>query len=80
MTNLQVYRKKSGLTQAEFSRLSKISIRSIQDLEQGRISINNVHLTTLLEFGRVLRVPFVVLLEDEDLVRRVVEQCGAVQG
>lgn len=79
MTNLQAYRKRSGLTQEEFSKLSKISVRSIQDLEQGRASIDSVHLTTLLEFGRVLDVPFVVLLEDKDLSRRVVEQCGAVR-
>lgn len=79
MTKLQELRKEKKITQEEFSRLSKISVRSIQDLEQGRVSIDNVHLSTLIKFGQVLDVPFVVLLEDEKFARDVRQQCEAVR-
>lgn len=77
MTKLQLARKRKNITQEEFSKLANISIRSIQDLEQGRVKIENCHLSTLIKFGQVLGVPFVVLLEDEQFARKVEEQCGA---
>lgn len=77
MTKLQEARRSKKITQYEFSRLTNISIRSIQDLEQGRVNIDNVHLFTLVRFGQVLGVPFVTLLEDENFARQVEEQCGA---
>lgn len=79
MTKLQELRKGKKITQEELSRLSKISVRSIQDLEQGRVSIDNVHLSTLIKFGQVLDVPFVVLLEDESFAKDVRKQCEAVR-
>lgn len=77
MTRLQEQRKKKGLTQEEFSKLTNISIRSIQDLEQGRVKIENCHLDTLVKFGQVLCVPFTMVLNDADFARKVEEQCGA---
>ena len=74
---MQAFRKDYNITQEEFSRLTNISVRSIQDLEQGRVKIENCHLSTLIKFGQVLDIPFVMLLEDENFARKVVEQCGA---
>lgn len=51
MTRLQQKRRSANLTQEEFSKLSNISVRFIQDLEQGRVKIENVHLSTLVKFG-----------------------------
>lgn len=77
MTRLQEQGKKKGITQKEFSRLTNISVRSIQDLEQGRVKIENCNLHTLVKFGQILGVPFIMVLEDLDFARRVGEQCGA---
>ena len=46
MTKLQYYRKKKNITQYELSKLSNISLRSIQNLEQGVNNINSCHLDT----------------------------------
>lgn len=79
MSKLQDLRRLKNLTQYEFSKRSNVSLRYIQDLEQERFPIDNVHMQTLVRFGQVLGVPFVVLLDDEMLAREVVQQCAAVR-
>lgn len=82
MTNLQYYRKRKNLTQEELSKLSKISVRSIQAYEQKTASIDSCSIDTLLEFSRILCCRFFDLYESETLRRRVEEQCyrPTVQG
>lgn len=80
MTRLQVLRKKKGLTQAEFSKAAKTSLRYIQDLEQGRVNISGVHIETLVKFGSVLDVPFTDLLEDRRVATAIIMQLRSGPG
>lgn len=53
-TNLQYYRKKKWLTQAELAQLADVNLRTLQDYEQGRKSINGARTETVTRLAQVL--------------------------
>ena len=64
-TKLQQMRKKMKLTQAELSKESNVSLRSIQMYEQRNKNIDNASAITLLRLARVLGCEMEALLELE---------------
>lgn len=64
MTNLQRIRKERGLSQADLSNASSVSLRTIQDYEQGQKPINKAAAITVHRIATVLGVKIEDLLED----------------
>ena len=48
--NIQLLRKRAGLTQAEFSKRAGVGLRFIRDLEQGKASVRLDKVNQVLEF------------------------------
>ena len=63
MTNLKRIRTDSGITQAALSERSGVSLRTLQDYEQGRKSINGAAALTVLRIAQELGVTVEDLLE-----------------
>lgn len=63
MNKLKENRKKAGLSQKELSERSGVNIRTIQDYEQGRKSVNKAQGLTLYRLATVLNVTIEALLE-----------------
>ena len=66
MTNLKQYRVMRGLTQLELSVRSGISLRTLQDYEQGRKPINQAAAIKVCKLAEILDCNVWELLEDED--------------
>jgi transcriptional regulator with XRE-family HTH domain len=62
-TNLQYRRALSGLSQSKLAEASGVSLRSIQEYEQGRKPINGVAGLTLYKLAKALGVMIEDLLE-----------------
>lgn len=54
MTNLQRIRKKAGLSQAELADIIGVSVRTLQDYEQGRRNINKAAADVVLKLAKAL--------------------------
>ena len=65
-TNLARYRKNASLSQAELSKYSQVSLRSIQLYEQRQININTAPASKLLRLSRVLGCSIEDLLEADE--------------
>jgi transcriptional regulator with XRE-family HTH domain len=65
MTNLQEYRKKSGLSQSKLSEQAGVNLRTLQDYEQGRKNINLAAAITVQKLAEALGCASWELLEDE---------------
>jgi transcriptional regulator with XRE-family HTH domain len=65
MTNLQEYRKKSGLSQSKLAKHAGVNLRTLQDYEQGRKSINLAAAITVQKLAEALGCASWELLEDE---------------
>lgn len=65
MTNLKQYRKIRKITQKELAERAKISLRTLQDYEQGRKPINQAAAITVYRLSEVLGCNVWELLEDE---------------
>ena len=63
MTNLKRIRLDRGLTQKQLADLSGISIRKIQDYEQGHAPINKAAAITVKQLADALNVSMDKLLE-----------------
>lgn len=63
MKNLQKIRKNKGLTQAQLSELSGVSLRMIQYYEQGYKDINKAQAIVLYQLAQVLECTIEELLE-----------------
>jgi transcriptional regulator with XRE-family HTH domain len=63
MTNLQEYRKKSGLSQSKLARAAGVNVRTLQDYEQGRKQLGQATAATVLRIAKVLGVTV------EDLIK-----------
>ena len=70
--SLKFWREKRGLTQAELSALTDISLRTIQSYESknGR-DINHASLYSLLLFSKFLRCSLIELLDDQELIKLI---------
>lgn len=56
MTNLQKYRKAAGMTQRELAVASGVSLRTLQDYEQGRKPIGQSAALTVHRIAKALGV------------------------
>lgn len=63
MTNLKRIRTASGMTQLELSTKSGVSLRTLQDYEQGRKPINGAAALTVYRIAQELSVTVEDLLE-----------------
>lgn len=63
MSKLKEARERAGLTQKELSERSGVNLRTIQDYEQGRKSINKAQGLTLYRLANALNVTIEELLE-----------------
>ena len=63
---LQKARESAGLSQAELSRKSGVSLRTIQDYEQGRHDLNGAKFSTILKLCLALECPFDAILTDAE--------------
>jgi len=66
MNRLQELRKEAGLSQSGLAVESGISVRTIQDYEQGRVRLNGISIERALPLSRALGVSMEDLLEDGD--------------
>ena len=66
---LKEMRLKSGYSQKEFAELVGIKFRTYQDYEQGRRSIDNTDLATLLRICITLGCPIKDIIENEDTLK-----------
>ena len=62
-SNLKRLRTQANLSQSELADFANISIRTIQELEQGRKDINKAQIDTLLPIATALHVPVESLVE-----------------
>ena len=65
-TKLQQIRKSRDLTQLELSIYSRVKLRTIQELEQGRKDINKAEALNVYNLAEALRVDVSELLEISD--------------
>lgn len=63
MSKLKEARERAGLTQKELSERSGVNLRTIQDYEQGRKSINKAQGLALYRLANALNVTIEELLE-----------------
>lgn len=63
MTNLKRIRTAAGITQAALAESSGISLRTLQDYEQGRKNINGAAALTVFRLAQMLNVDVEDLLE-----------------
>ena len=68
---LQEVRKRTGLSQAELSKLSGVNLRTIQEYEYGRKIVDSAKLDIITALADALRVPLYALIEDGELAERV---------
>ena len=62
-SNLKRLRTQANLSQSELADFANISVRTIQELEQGRKNINKAQIDTLLPIATALHVPVESLVE-----------------
>lgn len=62
-SNLKRLRAQANLSQSELANFANISVRTIQELEQGRKDINKAQIDTLLPIALALHVPIEALVE-----------------
>ena len=62
-SNLKRIRTQANLSQSELANFANISVRTIQELEQGRKDINKAQIDTLLPIATALHVPVESLVE-----------------
>lgn len=63
MSNLKYMREYRGMTQNKLSEISGVSLRTLQDYEQGRKDINGVRGITLYKLAQALECKIEDLLE-----------------
>lgn len=66
VNNLKHHRRRSGLTQSELAVKTGISVRTLQDYEQGRKPLTGAAASTVLKMARVLGLS--LLSDVEDLI------------
>ena len=60
-------RLKKGLTQVELSKITDIPVRTIQDIECGKVNINNTASIRLYKLSKALGVKMESLIERETI-------------
>lgn len=54
MNQLKHYRQKAGLSQSELAYMADVSVRTLQDYEQGRKPLEGARAITVLTLARIL--------------------------
>ena len=65
MTKLQTYRKRAGFTQPELAYMADLSLRTLQDYEQGRKPLEKAAAVTVLRLAGVLGCTVEQLISEE---------------
>ncbi|MGN0695045.1 MAG: helix-turn-helix transcriptional regulator [Lentihominibacter sp.] len=68
MSKLKQIREASGLSQSQLAERAELSVRTLQDLEQGRRDINGVKLLTLLQLCEALDCRLSDIVTDEKII------------
>lgn len=77
MNNLQHYRKRAGLSQAQLAEKVDISHRTLQDYEQNRKPLEKAAAITVLRMARILGCSVEDLIEeDEEIYQTNCPACG----
>ena len=63
MTQLQMIRKGSGMSQSELAKKAEVSVRTLQALETGARNIDKVSVLTALKLARALDCSIEDILE-----------------
>ena len=70
---LQELRKAAGMSQSQLAKAAGISLRMLQDYEQGARDINGAKLSTLLKLCIVLKCKLPEIITDEDTAKLLEE-------
>lgn len=77
MNNLQYYRKRAGISQAQLAEKVDISPRTLQDYEQNRKPLEKAAAITVLRMARILGCKVENLIEeDEETYQTNCPACG----
>lgn len=68
---LKELRLDKGLSQSQLAQAAEISIRTLQQYEQGNRDINGCRLKTLIKLSNVLECSIVDILTDEELIEMI---------
>lgn len=68
---LKELRLNKGLSQSQLAQATDISIRTLQQYEQGNRDINGCRLKTLIKLSNVLECSIVDILTDEELIEMI---------
>lgn len=69
--NLKEIRKEKGLSQSQLAGLAGVSVRTLQEWEQGKRNIDGASLPTLCCLSDALGVKIYDILEDEKLAEKL---------
>lgn len=69
--NLKLMREKREMSQADLAKFSHISIRMIQEYEQGRKKIDGAQIATLAKLANALSCAITDILDDPELIERL---------
>ena len=75
-TKLKDQREKAGLSQGKLADKAGLSVRTLQDYEQGRKNLNGAKLVTLLTLCKSLNCKLSDLISDPLCLTRFKEVCG----
>lgn len=65
MTNLKTIRQSCGLSQTQLAEAAGLSLRTLQEYEQGRKNINGAAVTTVMRLAEALSCQIADLIESE---------------
>ena len=68
---LKELRLDKGLSQSQLAQAAEISIRTLQQYEQGARDINGCRLKTLLKLSNVLECNIIDILTDDELIEMI---------
>ena len=68
---LKELRLNKGLSQSQLAQATDISVRTLQQYEQGNRDINGCRLKTLIKLSNVLECSIVDILTDEELIEMI---------
>lgn len=71
---LKQLRLDKGLSQSQLAEAAEISIRTLQQYEQGARDINGCRLKTLIKLSNVLECSIVDILTDEELIEMILNK------
>ena len=75
-TKLEDQREKAGLSQGKLADKAGLSVRTLQDYEQGRKNLNGAKLVTLLTLCKSLNCKLSDLISDPLCLNLLKEVCG----